>query len=52
MSIITIIAGPVTSASAPNCPTCGRPTEWNGTQGGTGRTRDVWRCPSGHTHTT
>lgn len=38
--------------TAPACPTCGRPCRWAGITGGTGRTRDVWRCASGHEHIT
>lgn len=41
--------------TAPACPTCGRPCHWagiTGITGGTGRTRDVWRCASDHEHIT
>ncbi|MFF5265308.1 hypothetical protein ACFY4C_41040 [Actinomadura viridis] len=39
--------------TAPNCPKCGRPTEWNGTiNDASGRVLNVWCCSSGHTHTT
>jgi hypothetical protein len=35
------------------CPTCGCGSTWNGTNGSTpGGSKDVWRCPSGHTFET